>query len=168
MKLNQSLKNKHAFKKIDENTLVEEMKIILKATCFLIIIYVLVKINTAKTASGSRIKTPNRNTNNNKDQHHKNSNINKGLDTFEFDNYDESNTDENEDDYILEMNTNATWNYHHHRQRRIIPDEQRLISMLLKNYDPAARPVFNASKPVVVKFGFLLIQICDMVKLKRD
>lgn len=44
----------------------------------------------------------------------------------------------------------------------VVPDEQKLIAKLLKNYDPAARPVYNASKPVVVKFGFLLVQICDM------
>ena len=43
-----------------------------------------------------------------------------------------------------------------------IPDEQNLIMRLLRNYDPAARPVFNATRPVVIKFGFALIQICDM------
>lgn len=43
-----------------------------------------------------------------------------------------------------------------------VPDEQLLIAKLLRNYDPAARPVYNASKPVVVSFGFLLVQICDM------
>jgi hypothetical protein len=44
-----------------------------------------------------------------------------------------------------------------------IPDEQLLIARLLRNYDPAARPVYNASKSVVIKFSFSLIQICDMV-----
>lgn len=43
-----------------------------------------------------------------------------------------------------------------------VPDEQHLIARLLRNYDPAARPVYNASKPVVIKFSFSLIQICDM------
>jgi hypothetical protein len=43
-----------------------------------------------------------------------------------------------------------------------VPDEQNLIMKLLRNYDPAARPVFNASTSVVIKFGFALIQICDM------
>jgi len=43
-----------------------------------------------------------------------------------------------------------------------LPDEQVLISELLSNYDSAARPVFNASMPVVVKFNFALIQIIDM------
>lgn len=42
------------------------------------------------------------------------------------------------------------------------PDEQLLIQELLSNYDVAARPVFNASHPVVVKFNFALIQIIDM------
>ena len=44
-----------------------------------------------------------------------------------------------------------------------IPDEQLLIGRLFRNYDPASRPVFNASKPVIVKFGLAFIQICDMV-----
>lgn len=43
-----------------------------------------------------------------------------------------------------------------------LPDEQVLINKLLKYYDPAARPVFNASNPVVIKFSFALIQLCDM------
>lgn len=42
-------------------------------------------------------------------------------------------------------------------------DEQALISRLLWGYDPAARPVYNASNPVVVQFSFSLIQLCDMV-----
>jgi hypothetical protein len=49
------------------------------------------------------------------------------------------------------------------RNNTQIPDEQLLIGRLLRNYDPAARPVFNASKPVVIKFGLAFIQICDMV-----
>lgn len=43
-----------------------------------------------------------------------------------------------------------------------IPDEQLLIGRLLRYYDPASRPVFNASKPVIIKFGLSFIQICDM------
>ena len=42
-------------------------------------------------------------------------------------------------------------------------DEQALLSELLADYDPAARPVYDASTPVVVKFGMSYIQICDMV-----
>lgn len=42
-------------------------------------------------------------------------------------------------------------------------DEQALITRLLWNYDPAARPVYNASHEVGVKFSFALIQLCDMV-----
>ena len=43
-----------------------------------------------------------------------------------------------------------------------LPDEQRLLEFLLDNYDPAARPVFNASESVEVKFGFSLVQLYDM------
>lgn len=46
-----------------------------------------------------------------------------------------------------------------------VPDEQGLVTRLLHNYDPASRPVFNASHPVVVYFGIMFIQICDMVSL---
>jgi hypothetical protein len=42
------------------------------------------------------------------------------------------------------------------------PDEQLLLARLLSNYDMAARPVFNASKPVNVHFGISFTQICDM------
>lgn len=45
-----------------------------------------------------------------------------------------------------------------------LPDEQRLILRLLGNYDPAARPVYNASHTVTVKFGYTLTQIADMVR----
>lgn len=44
-----------------------------------------------------------------------------------------------------------------------VPDEQRLLDGLLKNYNPGSRPVFNASHVVIVKFGITLIQIHDMV-----
>ncbi len=44
-----------------------------------------------------------------------------------------------------------------------LPDEQRLIYETLYMYDSAARPVFNASKSVNLKFGISLIQICDLV-----
>lgn len=43
-----------------------------------------------------------------------------------------------------------------------LPDEQRLLESLLGNYDPASRPVFNASDSVEVKFGFSLVQLYDM------
>lgn len=46
----------------------------------------------------------------------------------------------------------------------IIPDEQRLLEKLLADYNPAARPVYNASKVVLVKFGITLAQISDMVR----
>ena len=42
-------------------------------------------------------------------------------------------------------------------------DEQRLLRHLLRNYDPAVRPVRNASSVVAVEIGLNLIQIVDMV-----
>lgn len=42
-------------------------------------------------------------------------------------------------------------------------DETRLIDNIMHNYNPAARPVYNASHTVVVKFGITLTQISDMV-----
>lgn len=44
-----------------------------------------------------------------------------------------------------------------------LPDEQKLIQELLTHYDSAARPVFNASESVKIKFSLSLIQISDMV-----
>ena len=44
-----------------------------------------------------------------------------------------------------------------------LPDEQRLLWYILRNYDPASRPVYNASRTVTVKFGYTLTQIADMV-----
>jgi nicotinic acetylcholine receptor beta-3 len=44
----------------------------------------------------------------------------------------------------------------------LLTDEQRLLKKLMRNYDKASRPVFNASHSVEVKFSFSLIQICDM------
>ncbi|CAF3914274.1 unnamed protein product [Adineta steineri] len=43
-----------------------------------------------------------------------------------------------------------------------IPDEQRLMVQLLRNYDPSARPVYNASNTVSVAFGISLTQLSDM------
>lgn len=48
---------------------------------------------------------------------------------------------------------------------KVLPtDEQRLLETLLDNYNPSSRPVFNASKTVVVKFGITLTQLSDMVR----
>jgi len=44
-----------------------------------------------------------------------------------------------------------------------IPDEQRLMAQLLRNYDPSARPVYNASNTVSIAFGISLTQLSDMV-----
>ncbi|CAF0888123.1 unnamed protein product [Didymodactylos carnosus] len=46
----------------------------------------------------------------------------------------------------------------------IVPDEQRLMAQLLRNYDPSARPVYNASNTVSVAFGISLTQLSDMTK----
>ncbi|XP_029633439.1 neuronal acetylcholine receptor subunit alpha-10 isoform X2 [Octopus sinensis] len=55
----------------------------------------------------------------------------------------------------------------HHVEHRRTPDEQRLLSRLLANYDTASRPVYNASHAVVVKFGFTLTQIADMDEVNQ-
>jgi hypothetical protein len=57
-------------------------------------------------------------------------------------------------------NTN-TINYDKNR----LTDEQRLLSYLLTNYDSSTRPVYNSSNRIVINFGLMLIQICDMVFL---
>ena len=44
-----------------------------------------------------------------------------------------------------------------------VPDEQRLLRRLLRNYDQSARPVFNISQSVLVNFSLTLVQIMDMV-----
>lgn len=61
-------------------------------------------------------------------------------------------------------------NYYNHPYYHIalndsdsIPDEQRLMAQLLRNYDPSARPVYNASNTVNVAFGIALAQLSDMV-----
>ena len=45
----------------------------------------------------------------------------------------------------------------------IAVDEQRLMDHIFKDYNNAARPVYNASQSVTVKFGVTLILISDMV-----
>lgn len=46
---------------------------------------------------------------------------------------------------------------------RPVPDEQRLMTHILRGYEKAVRPVQNASSIVVVKMGLTLTQIFDMV-----
>ncbi|XP_055874412.1 neuronal acetylcholine receptor subunit alpha-10-like isoform X3 [Biomphalaria glabrata] len=46
-------------------------------------------------------------------------------------------------------------------------DETRLIEAMMMNYNPAARPVYNASHTVVVKFGITLTQISDMDEVNQ-
>ncbi len=69
-----------------------------------------------------------------------------------------------------QQNSQSISNYYHHpyyhlafNDSDLIPDEQRLMAQLLRNYDPSARPVYNASNTVSVAFGIALTQLSDMV-----
>ncbi len=69
-----------------------------------------------------------------------------------------------------QQNSPPLLNYYHHPYYHLafndsdsIPDEQRLMAQLLRNYDPSARPVYNASNTVSVAFGIALTQLSDMV-----
>ena len=44
-----------------------------------------------------------------------------------------------------------------------VPDEQRLYTDLMELYEPAVRPVLNASKTIIVNFQISLNQIVDLV-----
>jgi len=46
---------------------------------------------------------------------------------------------------------------------RGIPDEQRLLAKIQRNYDSRVRPVYNSSHRVTVKFALTLTQIIDVV-----
>ena len=46
-----------------------------------------------------------------------------------------------------------------------VPDEQRLYTDLMELYEPAVRPVLNASKTVIVNFRLSLNQIVDLVRI---
>jgi hypothetical protein len=79
----------------------------------------------------------------------------------------------NKESSVLSSRSNrpqSTLNNYHYPYYKIafndsdaIPDEQRLMSQLLRNYDPSARPVYNASNTVSVAFGIALTQLSDMV-----
>lgn len=71
-----------------------------------------------------------------------------------------------------QQSSSSMLNYYHHphpyyhlafNDSDNIPDEQRLMAQLLRNYDPSARPVYNASNTVSVAFGIALTQLSDMV-----
>ncbi|KAM9816934.1 neuronal acetylcholine receptor subunit alpha-7-like [Neosynchiropus ocellatus] len=47
------------------------------------------------------------------------------------------------------------------------PNEDRLRSMLLRNYNPLVRPVSNYSEPLTVNLGLKLIQISDLDEKKQ-
>jgi len=50
---------------------------------------------------------------------------------------------------------------------RGVPDEQRLLTKIQRNYDNRVRPVYNSSHRVTVKFALTLVQIIDMVSVNR-
>lgn len=45
--------------------------------------------------------------------------------------------------------------------------EQRLLYKLMKSYDRATRPVYEARKPVEIKLGLSLTQVLDVVSLPK-
>jgi len=45
-----------------------------------------------------------------------------------------------------------------------VPDEQRLFEQLLVDCEPAVRPVYNSSQPVLIHFLLGLYQIVDLVR----
>jgi hypothetical protein len=75
-----------------------------------------------------------------------------------------------------QQNSQSMLNYYHNPYYNLafndsdsMPDEQRLMGQLLRNYDPSARPVYNASDTVSVSFGIALTQLSDMVcDLERE
>ena len=46
---------------------------------------------------------------------------------------------------------------------RGVPDEQRLLTKIQRNYDGRVRPVYNSTHTVTVKFALTLVQIIDVV-----
>jgi hypothetical protein len=127
----------------------------------ILFISVLLFAHTACKSSSGRMKSPSRPNNNaNKNRHGGGGGILGGVG-------DENEIDYEDDYYFIQElknnnksnNTTTTNNL----QRRIVPDEQRLMTKILRGYDTASRPVYNASTPVIIEFGFSLVQIFDMV-----
>ena len=50
---------------------------------------------------------------------------------------------------------------------RGVPDEQRLLTKIQRNYDSRVRPVYNSTHHVTVKFALTLVQIIDVVSTYR-
>jgi len=48
---------------------------------------------------------------------------------------------------------------------RGIPDEQRLLTKIQRNYDSRVRPVYNSTHRVTVNFALTLVQIIDVVSI---
>ena len=49
---------------------------------------------------------------------------------------------------------------------RGIPDEQRLLTRIQRNYEKRVRPVYNCTHRVTIKFALTLVQIIDVVCCK--
>ena len=49
--------------------------------------------------------------------------------------------------------------------RAAVPDKQRLLEQLLVDCEPAVRPVYNSSHPVLVHFRLAIYQIVGLVWL---
>ena len=135
-----------------------------------LIICVLLFAHYSCKSSSGRMKSPSRPNNN----ANRNSNSNRGGvlggmgDENEFD-YEDA-TAFNDYYFIQELKNKSNTSrdiVSNNLQRRIVPDEQRLMTKLLRGYDTASRPVYNASTPVVIEFGFSLVQIFDMVIIKK-
>ena len=47
--------------------------------------------------------------------------------------------------------------------RKVNSDEQRLLRLLMRNYERDVRPVFNSTSTVTIKLGLTLTQIFDLV-----
>ena len=117
-------------------------KILKKICIFLLISFELSKYATSASSSGAASSVfSNRNS---KTSRNENQN---------------TNTNSHGDEWIYEFTLNSS---NIDLSGQPIPDEQLLISRLLRNYDPASRPVYNASTNVLIHFGLSLIQICDM------
>ena len=59
---------------------------------------------------------------------------------------------------------------HYHSRFDDVPEsemteEQRLLHRLMRKYDKASRPVYEAAKPVMINLGITLTQVLDMVRI---
>lgn len=68
--------------------------------------------------------------------------------------------DEHQYSSLLYQNANETMMK---SKRQGLTDEERLLRVIMQDYDPISRPVHNASDSVLVTLGLALIQIQKMV-----